>query len=99
MVICKGQIENEYGPIEWEIHAPGKAYAKWAAEMAVGLGTGVPWIMCKQDDAPDQIVSISRSFVFFFCFLFLLGLLNMMFPKWETSKQDSSGIVFHPICL
>jgi len=25
--------------------------------MAVGLGTGVPWIMCKQDDAPDPIVS------------------------------------------
>lgn len=29
----------------------------WAAEMAVGLRTGVPWIMCKQDDAPDPIVS------------------------------------------
>lgn len=51
------QIENEYGPMEYEIGAAGKAYTKWAAEMAMELGTGVPWIMCKQDDAPDPIVS------------------------------------------
>lgn len=24
--------------------------------MAVGLETGVPWVMCKQDDAPDPVV-------------------------------------------
>ncbi|KAL0873264.1 hypothetical protein Bca101_022969 [Brassica carinata] len=53
--IILSQIENEYGPIEWEIGAPGKAYTKWAAQMAEGLSTGVPWIMCKQDDAPDSI--------------------------------------------
>lgn len=29
----------------------------WAAKMAVGLDTGVPWVMCKEDDAPDPIVS------------------------------------------
>lgn len=51
-----GQIENEYGPVEWEIGAPGKAYTKWAAQMAVGLDTGVPWVMCKQQDAPDPVV-------------------------------------------
>ncbi|MCI18734.1 beta-galactosidase-like [Trifolium medium] len=49
-------IENEYGPVEWEIGAPGKAYTKWFSQMAVGLDTGVPWIMCKQEDAPDPIV-------------------------------------------
>jgi hypothetical protein len=27
--------------------------------MAVNLQTGVPWMMCKQDDAPDPIVSDS----------------------------------------
>jgi len=27
--------------------------------MAVGLQTGVPWLMCKQDDAPDPVVSLS----------------------------------------
>lgn len=56
-----GQIENEYGPVEWEIGAPGKAYTKWVAQMALGLSTGVPWIMCKQEDAPSPIV---RSFFF-----------------------------------
>lgn len=30
---------------------------RWAAAMAVGLQTGVPWIMCKQRDAPDPVVS------------------------------------------
>ena len=25
--------------------------------MAVGLDTGVPWVMCKEDDAPDPLVS------------------------------------------
>ena len=55
------QIENEYGPVEWEIGAPGKAYTKWVAQMALGLSTGVPWIMCKQEDAPSPIVC---SFLF-----------------------------------
>jgi len=45
--------------VEWEIGAPGKAYTKWAAQMAVGLDTGVPWVMCKQEDAPDPVVSYS----------------------------------------
>lgn len=87
---CK-QIENEFGPVEWEIGAPGKAYTKWAAEMAVGLGTGVPWVMCKQDDAPDPVVSnfvnfpqqlpfplmLSYSYRYFlFCFTFSVALLS-----------------------
>jgi len=37
--------------------AAGRAYLNWAASMAVGLGTGVPWVMCKQNDAPDPVVS------------------------------------------
>lgn len=45
----------------------------WAAKMAVGLDTGVPWVMCKEDDAPDPIVSSSFRVVnlvkmFFFAF-------------------------------
>lgn len=59
------QIENEYGPVEWEIGAPAKAYTWWAAQMAVGLNTGVPWIMCKQDkDVPEPIVSTFFSIQF-----------------------------------
>jgi len=42
--------------VEWEIGAPGKAYTQWAAQMAVALDTGVPWIMCKHDHVPDPIV-------------------------------------------
>ncbi|XP_022732674.1 beta-galactosidase-like [Durio zibethinus] len=60
--IIMSQIENEFGPVEWEIGAPGKAYTKWAAQMAVGLGTGVPWVMCKQDDAPDPVINTCNGF-------------------------------------
>ncbi|OMO91660.1 hypothetical protein COLO4_18204 [Corchorus olitorius] len=61
-IIMSQVIENEFGPVEWEIGAPGKAYTKWAAQMAVGLGTGVPWIMCKQDDAPDPVINTCNAF-------------------------------------
>lgn len=73
------QIENEYGPVEWEIGAIGKVYTRWAASMAVNLNTGVPWIMCKQDEVPDPIVRASAlyeiSFSFFcsICFYFSYG--------------------------
>ncbi|XP_074294925.1 beta-galactosidase-like [Silene latifolia] len=60
--IILSQIENEYGPLEYEIGAPGKAYANWAAKMAVGLNTGVPWVMCKQDDAPDPVINTCNGF-------------------------------------
>ncbi|GMI91772.1 beta galactosidase 1, beta-galactosidase 1 [Hibiscus trionum] len=60
--IILSQIENEYGPMEYELGAPGKAYSDWAAKMAVGLGTGVPWVMCKQDDAPDPIINACNGF-------------------------------------
>ena len=51
------QIENEYTLVEPAFHEEGPSYVRWAAKMAVGLQTGVPWIMCKQDDAPDPVVS------------------------------------------
>ncbi|PKI49065.1 hypothetical protein CRG98_030517 [Punica granatum] len=60
--IILSQIENEYGPVEWNLGAPGKAYTKWAASMAVGLDTGVPWVMCKQDDAPDPVINACNGF-------------------------------------
>lgn len=52
--------------MEYEIGAPGQAYTRWAAKMAVDLGTGVPWVMCKQDDAPDPVVSITELFLLLF---------------------------------
>ncbi|MCL7050813.1 hypothetical protein MKW94_005165, partial [Papaver nudicaule] len=53
--IILAQIENEYGPMEYELGDPARAYTDYVAKMAVGLGIGVPWVMCKQDDAPDPI--------------------------------------------
>nr|GEV35161.1 beta-galactosidase-like isoform X2 [Tanacetum cinerariifolium] len=60
--IILSQIENEYGPMEYELGDPARAYSKWAANMAVGLKTGVPWIMCKQDDAPDPTINTCNGF-------------------------------------
>lgn len=51
------QIENEYGPVEWELGASAKPYAHWAAQMAENTHAGVPWVMCKQDyDVPDNVI-------------------------------------------
>nr|CAB3473362.1 unnamed protein product [Digitaria exilis] len=60
--IILSQIENELGPLEWDQGEPTKAYASWAANMAVALNTGVPWIMCKEDDAPDPIINTCNGF-------------------------------------
>ncbi|KAL2327179.1 hypothetical protein Fmac_020606 [Flemingia macrophylla] len=60
--IIMSQIENEYGPVEYQVGSPGKAYTKWAAQMAVGLDTGVPWVMCKQEDAPDPVIDTCNGF-------------------------------------
>lgn len=54
--LCYVQIENEYGPESKKFGAAGHAYMTWAANMALELGTGVPWVMCKEDDAPDTVV-------------------------------------------
>ncbi|KAG6717056.1 hypothetical protein I3842_04G078300 [Carya illinoinensis] len=55
--IILSQIENEYGNIEAAFKEKGPSYVRWAAKMAVGLQTGVPWIMCKQNDAPDPVIN------------------------------------------
>lgn len=55
------QIENEYGDYYEQAYGPGgKAYAMWAASMAVAQNTGVPWTMCQESDAPDPVVSSFR---------------------------------------
>ncbi|WOK98608.1 beta-galactosidase 2 isoform X1 [Canna indica] len=60
--IILSQIENEFGPLEYDQGEPAKAYAAWAATMAVGMETGVPWVMCKQDDAPDPVINTCNGF-------------------------------------
>ena len=69
------QIENEYGDIEGAYGQQGKDYVRWAAKMAVGLGAGVPWVMCKQVDAPEFIVNSFHLAVSYFCFLLILRLI------------------------
>ncbi|WJX15726.1 Beta-galactosidase 5 [Trifolium repens] len=60
--IILSQIENEYGPQGRALGASGHAYSNWAAKMAFGLGTGVPWVMCKEDDAPDPVINACNGF-------------------------------------
>ncbi|GLT47141.1 hypothetical protein SLA2020_208550 [Shorea laevis] len=55
--IILSQIENEYGTVQEAFKENGTSYLHWAAQMAVGLGTGVPWVMCKQDNAPDPVIN------------------------------------------
>ncbi|KAL6492900.1 hypothetical protein OROGR_032659 [Orobanche gracilis] len=55
--IILSQIENEYQNVERTFRDKGPPYVRWAATMAVGLNTGVPWVMCKQDDAPDPVIN------------------------------------------
>ncbi|XAR62826.1 Beta-galactosidase [Bertholletia excelsa] len=51
------QIENEYQNVERAFGDNGPPYVQWAAKMAVSLEAGVPWVMCKQDDAPDPVIN------------------------------------------
>ncbi|KAL4295477.1 hypothetical protein GQ457_12G030950 [Hibiscus cannabinus] len=60
--IILSQIENEYGPESNALGAAGHSYINWAAKMAVGLDTGVPWVMCKEDDAPDPVINTCNGF-------------------------------------
>ncbi|CAL5377126.1 unnamed protein product [Camellia sinensis] len=60
--IIMSQIENEYGPESKAFGGAGYAYMSWAAKMAVELGTGVPWVMCREDDAPDPVINTCNGF-------------------------------------
>ncbi|KAI8533177.1 hypothetical protein RHMOL_Rhmol11G0276800 [Rhododendron molle] len=55
--IIMSQIENEYNSVQLAYRDMGVKYVHWAANMAVGLQTGVPWVMCKQMDAPDPVIN------------------------------------------
>nr|XP_023897835.1 beta-galactosidase 3-like [Quercus suber] len=60
--IILSQIENEFQPVSKVIGTAGHAYMTWAAKMAVGMGTGVPWVMCKEDDVPDPVINTCNGF-------------------------------------
>lgn len=60
--IILSQIENEFEPESKAFGAAGYAYMTWAAKMAVEMGTGVPWVMCKENDAPDPVINSCNGF-------------------------------------
>ncbi|XP_050232309.1 beta-galactosidase 3-like isoform X2 [Mercurialis annua] len=60
--IILSQIENEYEPEDKAFGSAGYAYMTWAASMAVSMNTGVPWVMCKQFDAPDPVINTCNGF-------------------------------------
>lgn len=67
------QIENEYGPQSKNLGSAGHDYMTWAAKLAVGMDTGVPWVMCKEDDAPDPVVSTPTRLHLLIHYLFLFN--------------------------
>ncbi|KAA8550416.1 hypothetical protein F0562_002100 [Nyssa sinensis] len=60
--IILSQIENEYGNVASAYGSAAKSYINWAAIMATSLDTGVPWVMCRQVDAPDPIINACNGF-------------------------------------
>ncbi|KAK3195414.1 hypothetical protein Dsin_026724 [Dipteronia sinensis] len=60
--IILSQIENEYEPERKRFGTAGQAYMEWAAKIAVGLDTGVPWVMCKDEGAPDPVINTCNGF-------------------------------------
>ncbi|PVH62351.1 hypothetical protein PAHAL_3G271000 [Panicum hallii] len=61
--IIISQIENEYQMVEPAFGSSGQRYVSWAAAMAVNLQTGVPWTMCKQNDAPDPVINTCNGLI------------------------------------
>ncbi|KAI7981427.1 Beta-galactosidase 9, partial [Camellia lanceoleosa] len=54
-----------------------QAYVKWAAKMATGLGAGVPWVMCKQVDAPGDVLSTKIEWYFSTFYFFIFHLCSL----------------------
>ncbi|CAA7400344.1 unnamed protein product [Spirodela intermedia] len=79
--IILAQIENEYGDTEAVYGDGGKRYAMWAAAMALSQNIGVPWIMCQQYDAPDNVINTCNSF---YCDQFSPNSVNK--PKFWTEN-------------
>ncbi|KAL6336873.1 hypothetical protein AAG906_036187 [Vitis piasezkii] len=60
--IIISQIENEYGNVMRAYHDAGVQYINWCAQMAAALDTGVPWIMCQQDNAPQPMINTCNGY-------------------------------------
>uniref|UniRef100_J3LWB8 Beta-galactosidase n=1 Tax=Oryza brachyantha TaxID=4533 RepID=J3LWB8_ORYBR len=56
------QIENEYGNIQGNFGQAGKRYMLRAAQKEIGLDTSIPWVICRQTDAPEEIIDRCNAF-------------------------------------
>lgn len=59
--IMMAQIENEYSNIEGS-KKDGKAYVAEQAQFALSLNIDIPWIMCSQPDAPQDIINTCNGY-------------------------------------
>ncbi|XP_010941318.1 beta-galactosidase 11 [Elaeis guineensis] len=55
--IILAQIENEYNMVEAAYREDGLKYVQWAANLALGFNAGIPWVMCKQKNAPGPVIN------------------------------------------
>ncbi|CAD5329984.1 unnamed protein product [Arabidopsis thaliana] len=55
--IILGQIENEYSAVQRAYKQDGLNYIKWASNLVDSMKLGIPWVMCKQNDAPDPMIN------------------------------------------
>ncbi|XP_017702106.2 beta-galactosidase 11-like [Phoenix dactylifera] len=55
--IILAQIENEYNMVEDAYREGGSRYVQWAANLALGFNAGIPWVMCKQKNAPGPVIN------------------------------------------
>lgn len=78
--------------MEYNGGAPAMAYANWAAKMAVGLKTGVPWVMCKQDDAPDPVVKALIHLFFLSCGFLIY---DTLIPYLRSITNHNYTCLFH----
>ncbi|KAE8695462.1 Beta-galactosidase 16 [Hibiscus syriacus] len=88
--IILSQIENEYQRIEAAFNGKGSSYVRWAAGLAVGLQTGVPWIMCSQQDAPDPLYHGGTNFG-------RTAAARVITSYYDQAPVDEYGLIRQPL--
>ena len=61
-VLHSVQIENEYGSMEKYYGKAGYQYMLSTAKFALSQNIGVPWVMCVQPDAPQDMINTCNGF-------------------------------------
>ncbi|KAF8779430.1 hypothetical protein HU200_002700 [Digitaria exilis] len=89
--IITSQIENEYQMVEPAFGSSEQRYVSWAAAMAVNLQTGVPWTMCKQNDAPDPVINTCNGLI---CGETFVGPNSANKPSLWTENWTSRYLIY-----